>query len=56
MSVLYTPWNSNISWEEIQFQSLFYCANKSYTSDLKLKLLRGRNEHFKKIRATLWLP
>jgi len=34
----------------------FYCANKSYTSDLKLKLLRGRNEHLEnqgRIMATL---
>jgi len=56
MYVLYTPWNLNFGWEEIQFQSLFYYANKPYTSDLKLKLLRGRNEHFKKIRAALWIP
>jgi len=27
----------------MQFQSLFYCANKPYTRGLKLKLLRNEN-------------
>jgi len=40
----------------IQFQSPFCCANTPYTWDLKLKLLRGRNEDLKKTWVPLWPP
>ena len=54
----YVPLETQISVEKKSSFKVFFIAQISlkYTSDLKLKLLRGRNKHFKKIRAALWQP